>query len=128
VQTPSEATASKVGAVKRRRYDAPVRIALVSTYDHPTRDSIERMLTAAFPEYQIENFSVVDVLKRHRQWIAPNLWHVATEYGREIARRRLSLREGLLPHDLRIYPPAPRNAEAHRPEASRVLVSDAVAI
>jgi glycosyltransferase involved in cell wall biosynthesis len=94
VQRPSEATASKVGAAKRRRYDAPVRIALVSTYDHPTRDSIERMLTAAFPEFQIENFSVVDVLKRHRQWIAPNLWHVATEYGREIARRRLSLREG----------------------------------
>ena len=94
MQRPSEATVSKARAAQRRRYDAPVRIALVSTYDHPTRDSIERMLTAAFPEYQIENFSVVEVLKRHRQWIAPNLWHVATEYGREIARRRLSLREG----------------------------------
>jgi glycosyltransferase involved in cell wall biosynthesis len=69
-------------------------MALVSTYAHPTRDSIERMLTAAFPEFQVENFSVTEVLKRHREWIAPNLWHVAAEFGGEIARRRLSLREG----------------------------------
>jgi glycosyltransferase involved in cell wall biosynthesis len=90
----SEAAANVAGATQRRRSDAPMQIALVSTYSHPTRDSIERMLTAAFPEYRIENFSVAEVLKRKRQWIAPNLWHVAAEYGREIARRRLSLREG----------------------------------
>jgi len=52
------------------------------------------MLTAAFPEFQLENFSVTDVMKRHREWIAPNLWHVATEYGGAIARRRTTLREG----------------------------------
>ena len=68
MQRSSEATVSKVGSAQARRYDAPVRIALVSTYDHPTRDSIERMLTAAFPEYQIENFSVVDVL----MWNTPS--------------------------------------------------------
>ena len=94
MQTHGEAAADKAGATKRRRYDAPAQLALVSTYAHPTRDSIERMLTAAFPEYQVENFSVTEVLKRHREWIAPNLWHVATEYGREIAARRLTLREG----------------------------------
>jgi glycosyltransferase involved in cell wall biosynthesis len=94
VQTSREAAVNKVGASRGRRYDAPAQMALVSTYAHPTRDSIERMLTAAFPEYQIENFSVTEVLKRHRQWIVPNLWHVATEYAREIAARRLTVREG----------------------------------
>ena len=74
--------------------DSAMQIALVSTYSHPTRDSIERMLAASFPELQIENFSVVEVLKRHREWIAPNLWHVVAEYGRELARRRMTLREG----------------------------------
>jgi glycosyltransferase involved in cell wall biosynthesis len=73
---------------------AKPRFALVSTYHHPTRDSVERMLTAAFPEFEIDNFSVLDVLKRHRAWIAPNLWHVAAEYGREIVRRRTTVRHG----------------------------------
>jgi glycosyltransferase involved in cell wall biosynthesis len=94
VQTPSEAAANIGGGTRRSGYDAAVQIALVSTYSHPTRDSIERMLTAAFPEFPIENFSVAAILKRHREWIAPNLWRVAAEYGREIARRRLTLREG----------------------------------
>lgn len=71
----------------------PLRIALLSTYRHPTRDSIERMLTEAFPEYPVENFTVSDIVKRHRKWMAPNLWYVAREYGREIAFRRLSVRE-----------------------------------
>jgi glycosyltransferase involved in cell wall biosynthesis len=93
MQTSSEA-AITAGASRRRGYDTAVQMALVSTYAHPTRDSIERMLTAAFPEFQVENFSVTEVLKRHREWIAPNLWHVAAEFGGEIARRRLSLREG----------------------------------
>jgi glycosyltransferase involved in cell wall biosynthesis len=94
LQTSSEAAGKLGGATGRRLDPAAVQIALVSTYSHPTRDSIERMLTATFPEFQIENFSVAEVLKRHRQWIAPNLWHVAAEYGREIARRRITLREG----------------------------------
>ena len=85
-----------IGAVGWHRYDRNVPIALVSTYHHPTRDSIERMLTAAFPEFQLENFSITDVMRRHRRWIAPNLWYLATEYGREIARRRTTLREGYL--------------------------------
>lgn len=73
-----------------------VRIALISTYRHPSRDSIERMLTASFPEFQIDNFSITDVMKRHRGWIAPNLWHVAAEYGRAIARGQTNLRESYL--------------------------------
>jgi glycosyltransferase involved in cell wall biosynthesis len=71
-----------------------VQIALVSTYRHPTRDSIERMLTEAFPDGRIENFSVAEIMKSHKSWVAPNLWHVAREYGREIAAGRMSLREG----------------------------------
>ena len=72
---------------------APVQIALVSTYQHPTRDSIERMLTEAFPEFTLENFSIAQIVKHHRRWIAPNLWHVATEFGRSIAGGRSSVRE-----------------------------------
>lgn len=81
-----------LGPAVRWNMSGKPRFALVSTYDHPTRDSIERMLTQAFPDFEIENFSVVDVVKRHPRWIAPNLWHVASEYGRSIARRNTSVR------------------------------------
>jgi glycosyltransferase involved in cell wall biosynthesis len=72
------------------------RIALVNTYNHPARDSIERMLAGAFPEFQIENLTVLDIVKRHRSWIVPNMWHVAAEYGHDLARRRTTLRTAYL--------------------------------
>jgi glycosyltransferase involved in cell wall biosynthesis len=72
------------------------RIALVSTYSHPSRDSIERMLTAAFPEFDLDNISVSDVVKRHRAWIAPNMCYVGMEYGRAIARRQTTVRGAYL--------------------------------
>ena len=50
------------------------------------------MLAGAFPDFEIENFSVVEVIKRHRRWIAPNLCHVAAEYGPAIARRHTTVR------------------------------------
>jgi glycosyltransferase involved in cell wall biosynthesis len=50
------------------------------------------MLAGAFPEFQIENLTVLDIVKRHRSWVVPNMWHVATEYGHELARRRTTLR------------------------------------
>ena len=71
----------------------PVQIALVSTYEHPTRASIERMLVEAFPEYQVENISVPGIVTRHKSWMVPNAWYVAWECGRALAARRLSLRE-----------------------------------
>ncbi|MGH8140714.1 MAG: glycosyltransferase family 4 protein [Steroidobacteraceae bacterium] len=70
----------------------PRRIALISTYSHPTRDSIERMLAEAFPEFEIENFSVVEIARKHRSWIVPNLWHVAAQYGPALVRGHTSLR------------------------------------
>jgi glycosyltransferase involved in cell wall biosynthesis len=69
------------------------RIALVSTYSHLSRDSIERMLKSAFPEFEVDTLSVVDIVKRNRSWILPNLWHVAKEYGGALARREMTLRE-----------------------------------
>lgn len=69
------------------------RIALISTYVHPSRDSIERMLAAAFPEFEIENFWINDVLKLRRRWVLPNLCHVARDYGADLLARRVSLRE-----------------------------------
>jgi len=51
------------------------------------------MLVETFPEYQVENISVAEVVKHHKSWIAPNLWYVARECGRALAARRLTLRE-----------------------------------
>jgi glycosyltransferase involved in cell wall biosynthesis len=60
------------------------RIALVSTYDHLSRNSMERMLKGAFPEFDVDNFSVNQVAKRNLFWIPFNLWYVAKECGREV--------------------------------------------
>jgi glycosyltransferase involved in cell wall biosynthesis len=68
-------------------------IAFVSTYDHPSRDSIERTVREAFPEYRVEHFAVHDVLRAHRRWGVPNLYHVAAEYGDQILRHEATLRE-----------------------------------
>src|SRR5579872_4045055 len=71
---------------------AKPRIALVSTYAHPTRDSIERMLIQAFPDFEVENFSITDIVKNHRSWIVPNLLRVASEHGRALRRGNTTLR------------------------------------
>jgi glycosyltransferase involved in cell wall biosynthesis len=60
------------------------KIALISTYTHPSRDSVEHMLANAFPEYPIENFSIVDVVKQSKDWIPQNLWYVGKEFGYDI--------------------------------------------
>jgi glycosyltransferase involved in cell wall biosynthesis len=73
--------------------EAKRRIALISTYSHLTRGSIEQMLKTAFSEFEVETLCIVDVVKRNRGWIAPNLWYVGKEYGRELARRQMTLRE-----------------------------------
>ena len=75
---------------------AKKRIALVSTYAHLSRSSIERMLKDAFPDFEVETQSVMDVVKRNRGWMAPNLWYVAKEYGHLLARREMTLREAYL--------------------------------
>ena len=68
------------------------RFALVSTYAHLSRNSMERMLTAGFPEFEVENFSVDEVVKRNWRWIVPNMWYVASEFGRKLVRRQITLR------------------------------------
>jgi len=68
------------------------RFALVSTYAHLSRNSMERMLTAGFPEFEVENFSVDEVVKRNWRWIVPNMWYVAREFGRKLVRRQITLR------------------------------------
>jgi glycosyltransferase involved in cell wall biosynthesis len=75
--------------------DTNGRIALVSTYAHLSRASMERMLKAAFPESEVDNFSVNEVVKRNRAWIPWNLWYVAKECGREILRGEFSARHAL---------------------------------
>jgi glycosyltransferase involved in cell wall biosynthesis len=75
--------------------DTNGRIALVSTYAHLSRASMERMLKAAFPEFEVDNFSVSEVVKRHRAWIPWNLWYVAKECGSEILRGQFGARHAL---------------------------------
>jgi glycosyltransferase involved in cell wall biosynthesis len=72
----------------------PDTIAFVSTYEHPSRDSVERMVREAFPEYRVENIVLKDVVKAHLRWLVPNAAFVAAEYGARIARGDLSLRDG----------------------------------
>ncbi|MBS0421181.1 MAG: glycosyltransferase [Proteobacteria bacterium] len=62
------------------------RIALVSTYNHLSRNSMEQMLKAGFPEYEVDNFSVDQIVKSHWFWFPRNLWYVAKECGRELLR------------------------------------------
>jgi glycosyltransferase involved in cell wall biosynthesis len=66
--------------------DTKGRIALVSTYAHLSRNSMERMLKAGFPEYEVDNFSVDEIVKHNRFWIPQNLWYVAKECGLELFR------------------------------------------
>ncbi len=75
--------------------DTKGRIALVSTYAHLSRASMERMLKAAFPEFDVDNFSVSEVVKRHWFWIPSNLWYVARECGLELLRGEIGARFAL---------------------------------
>ena len=68
------------------------RIALVSTYAHLSRNSMERMLRLAFPEWEVENFSVNEVVKRSWFWMPRNLWYVAKECGAEVLQLKTSPR------------------------------------
>jgi len=68
-------------------------IAFISTYEHPSRDSIERTIREAFPEFRLEHVAVWDVLKAHRRWWLPNLYYLGAEYGARILRREASVRD-----------------------------------
>jgi glycosyltransferase involved in cell wall biosynthesis len=72
--------------------DSKGRIALVSTYAHLSRNSMERMLKLAFPEFEVDNFSVNDIVKRHWFWIPGNLWYVARECGAEVLQGKIGPR------------------------------------
>ena len=72
--------------------DSKGRIALVSTYAHLSRNSMERMLKLAFPEFEVDNFSVNDIVKRHWFWIPGNLWYVARECGAEVLQGKTAPR------------------------------------
>jgi glycosyltransferase involved in cell wall biosynthesis len=69
-------------------------IAFISTYEHPSRDSIERTVREAFPQYRLENIVLKDLVKAHRRWMVPNLGYVAWEYGDRIIRGETTVRDG----------------------------------
>jgi glycosyltransferase involved in cell wall biosynthesis len=68
-------------------------IAFVSTYAHPSRDSIEKTLREVFPEFKLEVIDLSQVLKAHRRWKIPNVLATLREYGNELMKRRATLRE-----------------------------------
>jgi len=69
------------------------KIALISTYTHPSRDSVEYMLANAFPEYPIENISIDDMIRQSKDWIPQNLWYVGKEFGYDILLKRSTVVE-----------------------------------
>jgi glycosyltransferase involved in cell wall biosynthesis len=68
-------------------------IAFISSYEHPSRDNIERTVSRAFPEYRLEHVRVFDLIKKHRHWHLPNLYHLAAEFGGKIATRDAGVRD-----------------------------------
>jgi len=68
------------------------RIAFISTYEHPTRASVEKMLREAFPDREMDVIHVKDVIRRHREWVIPNLICMIREYWRQLLARRIHWR------------------------------------
>lgn len=62
----------------------PDTIAFVSTYSHPSRDSMEKMVRDAFPEYRVEDIALNKVIKRHRAWVLPNLLATLREFPESV--------------------------------------------
>ena len=71
-------------------------IALISSYDHPSRDSIERMLRGSFPEFAMTCLSTTALIKKHRRWWLPNSRFLLREYGARLARRTIGLKPAYL--------------------------------
>jgi glycosyltransferase involved in cell wall biosynthesis len=71
----------------------PNTIAFISTYEHPSRDSIEQTVREAFPEYRLENIVLKDLVKARRRWMLPNLYHIAADYGDRVRKGDASVRE-----------------------------------
>ncbi len=71
----------------------PDTVAFVSTYEHPSRDSVEAMIRDTFPEYRFEVILLKDIVKKNLRWLVPNAAYVAAEYGPRLLRRDASLRD-----------------------------------
>lgn len=65
------------------------RIAFISTYSHPSRDSMERMLRNAFPDFELCNIELMDLVKANVRWAPVNALHLAAEFGGEVLARRM---------------------------------------
>ncbi len=71
----------------------PDTIAFISTYEHPSRDSIEATVREAFPELRLDIILVKDVVKENLRWLPVNMGYVAAEYGARLVRRDATLRD-----------------------------------
>src|SRR6185437_9323592 len=72
------------------------RIALISSYEHPSYASIAAMVRQAFPDFEIDTFSTTALIKEHRGWWLPNSPFIVAEYGRRLVRGTIDLRTAYL--------------------------------
>jgi glycosyltransferase involved in cell wall biosynthesis len=71
-------------------------IAFISTYSHPSRDSMERMLREAFPDFQLHDIELMKVVKANARWAPANALHAAAEFGGEVLAGRMDVRNAYL--------------------------------
>jgi glycosyltransferase involved in cell wall biosynthesis len=57
---------------------------------------MERMLREAFPEFELHNIELLDVVKANARWAPLNTLHAAAEFGGEVLARRMDLRNAYL--------------------------------
>jgi glycosyltransferase involved in cell wall biosynthesis len=67
-------------------------IAYVTSYSHPSKDSIERMLRETFPEFCVDVISIEAIVRERRRWLVPNLLYAMKTSGARVVSRTESLR------------------------------------
>ncbi len=72
------------------------RIAFISSQSHPSRDAVERVLRASFPEYQLDVINPVELVRRRGQDVAHNLLYLSKEYGWDLLLCRRNIKQSFL--------------------------------
>src|SRR5687768_4100415 len=71
-------------------------IAFISTYSHPSRDSMEHMLREAFPDFELHDIELMKVVKANARWAPANALHAAAEFGGKVLAGRMDMRNAYL--------------------------------
>jgi glycosyltransferase involved in cell wall biosynthesis len=74
-------------------YGMANRCAFIRRSSHPINDSIIRILSEQFPNYEIDVINVAELLKKRKALLLANMFFVFKEYGLEILARRKDIRD-----------------------------------